>query len=263
MTRFQIVGIFDDKVLTAGEFNGDGYFENGHGEELCAKFPDVKTEEDYRKIIKDMNDQYFEYEGELIFDLAEGLYTYGNIEYNIFDFYKLHKMNLYYKCWFSDYLYIINLSDDDKEIIDENGIEITVKQGGWVTINFGELYKQEDPDSQVKCMSNVKISSSNHIWDLIEEEGWWYSIDEDSGYCDIGISSRGGEDFFFTIDTNGTEDVATQILNEADNFDPDEHVIEWIKSGASGIPSIRNLIDDADWIADALCDLAEKVNGRK
>ena len=33
MTRFQIVGIFEDKILTAGEFNGDGYFEGGHGEE--------------------------------------------------------------------------------------------------------------------------------------------------------------------------------------------------------------------------------------
>ena len=262
MTRFQIIGIFEDKILAAGEFNGDGYFEDGHGEELCSMFPEVKTEKDYRKIVKDMNDQHFEYDGQLIFNLTENPFVEDGVEYDIFDFYTLRKRNLYFKCWFSDYLYIINLSDDDKEIIDENGIEITVKQGGWVTINFGELYKQEDLDSNIKCMSNVEISSSNHIWDLIEEEGWWYSIDKDSGYCDIGISSRAGEDFFFTIDTNGTEDIATQILNEADNFDPDEHVVDFIRSGASGIPNVRDLIDDADWISNALCDLAEKVNGR-
>lgn len=261
MTRFQIVGIFNDKVLTAGEFNGDGYFENGHGEELCAKFPEIKTEEDYRKIVKNMNDQYFEYEGKLIFDLAEGLYTYDDIEYDIFNFYKLHKMNLYFKCWFSDYLYIINLSDDDKEIIDEEGIEITVKPGGWVTINFGELYEQEDPDYEIKCMSNVKTSSENHIKSLIEEEGW--HIDEYDGgkYWDIGICSRAGEDYYFTVDTK--DDIARQILSEADNFDPNEHATELIRSGDPTIPNVRDLIDDADWISDALCDLAEKVNGRK
>ena len=261
MTRFQIVGIFNDKVLTAGEFNGDGYFENGHGEELCAKFPEIKTEEDYRKIVKDMNDQYFEYEGKLIFDLAEGLYTYHDIEYDIFDFYKLHKMNLYYKCWFSDYLYIINLSDDDKEIIDENGKEITVGPGGWVTINFGELYEQDDPDSDIKCMSNVKISSINHIRNLIEEEGWTVEEYDNGNAWDIRICSRAGEDFYFTVNTK--EDIATQILSEADNFDPNEHATEWIRSGDPSIPNVRDLIDDADWISDALCDLAEKVNGRK
>lgn len=261
MTRFQIVGIFEDKILAAGEFNGDGYFEDGHGEELCSMFPEVKTEEDYRKIVKDMNDQYFEYDCQLIFNLTENPFIEDGVEYDIFDFYTLRKRNLYFKYWFSDYLYIINLSDDDKEIIDENGIKITVKQGGWVTINFGELYKQEDLDSNIKCMSNVEISSSNHILDLIEEEGWTVEEYDNGNTWDIRICSRAGEDFYFTVNTK--EDIATQILNEADNFDPNEHVVEWIRSGVSWVPNIRDLIDDADWISNALCDLAEKVNGRK
>ena len=255
MTRFQIVGIFEDKILTAGEFNGDGYFEDGHGEELCSVFPEVKTEEDYRKIVKDMNDQYFEYEEDLIFEVN------NSEDCDVFDFYKQHQLNLYFKYWFSDYLYIINLSDDDEDIIDENGIEITVKPGGWVTINFGRLYRQEDPNYEIKCMSNVKISSENHIRNLIEEEGW--HIDEYDGgkYWDIGIYSRAGEDYYFTVDTK--DDIARQILSEADNFDPNEHATELIRSGGHTIPNVRDLIDDADWIADALCDLAEKVNGRK
>ena len=41
MTRFQIVGIFNDKVLTAGEFNGDGYFE-GRGKEVCEGFAKIR-----------------------------------------------------------------------------------------------------------------------------------------------------------------------------------------------------------------------------
>ena len=70
MTRFQIVAIFNNKTLTAGEFNGDGHFEGGHGEEVCAAFPNIKTEEDYRKMVKNINDQYFKYEEELIFNLT-------------------------------------------------------------------------------------------------------------------------------------------------------------------------------------------------
>jgi len=261
MTRFQIVGIFEDKILGAGEFNGDGYFEDGHGEELCSVFPEVKTEEDYRKIVKDINDQYFEYDGQLIFNLTERPFVGDDVEYDIFDFYTLNKRNLYFKCWFSDYLYIINLSGSDKEIIDENGKKITVGPGGWVTINFGELYEQDHPDHDIKCMSNVKISSSNYIRDLIEEEGWTVEEYDDGSAWDIRICSRAGEDFYFAVNTK--EDIATQILSEADNFDPNEHATEWIRSGAPTIPNVRDLIDDADWISDALCDLAEKVNGRK
>ena len=52
-----------------------------------------------------------------------------------------------------------------------------------------------------------------------------------------------------------------QILSEADNFDPNEHATELIRSGSHTIPNVRDLIDDADWIADALCDLAEKRGG--
>lgn len=261
MTRFQIVGIFEDKILTAGEFNGDGYFEGGHGEEVCSVFPKVKTEEDYRKIVKDMNDKYFEYDCQLIFNLTETPFIEDGVEYDRFDFYTLNKRNLYFESWFSDYLYIINLSGNDKEIIDENGKKIMVGPGGWITINFGVLYEQCDPNNDIKCMSNVKISSSNHIRDLIEEEGWTVEEYDNGNTWDIRICSRAGEDFFFTVNTK--EDIATQILNEADNFDPNEHVTEWIRSGDPTIPNIRDLIDDADWISDALCSLAEKINNKK
>lgn len=61
MTRFQIVGIFEDKILTAGEFNGDGYFD-GMGKEVCREFAKITTEKEYRKLVKDTNDNGYGYE---------------------------------------------------------------------------------------------------------------------------------------------------------------------------------------------------------
>ena len=253
MTRFQIVAIFNDKILTAGEFNGDDYFEDGHGEEICAAFPSIKTEEDYRKMVKNINDQYFKYEEELI-------HYVGNSEIcDIFNFQKQNELNLYYDYWFSDYLYIINLSEEDHEIIDENGEKITLKLNGWVTLNFGKLYKQNDPEYKIKCMSNVEITQNfDNIKGIIENEGWKISENDDN--WEIGKYTPAGEDFWITVFTN--EDIAAQVKRESENFDPDEHVAMWVKNydTVSGIPSVRELIEDAEWIEAELINLAYVLN---
>ena len=57
MTRFRIVGIFNDHICTSTEFNGDGYFE-GHGHEICECFENSTS---YKNILKDINES-FEYE---------------------------------------------------------------------------------------------------------------------------------------------------------------------------------------------------------
>lgn len=255
MTRFQIVAIFNDKILTAGEFNGDGYFENGHGEELCAKFPEVKTEEDYRKVVKDMNDQYFEYEGDLIYNINNQINGC-----DIFDFHTLqnkvneNNIHLYYEVWFSDYLYIINLSNKDKEIIDENNIRITLKPNGWITINFGELYEQDDPNYEIKCRNNCEVDRFSWFEEVCENQGWNVSVYEN----DIELSkySPAGEDFSFIIDAN--DDLQRQVEEYANNFDVDEHVKMWIDGpGAPG--SIRELLEDAEWIDEDLQDLAKAL----
>lgn len=245
MTRFQIVGIFNDKILTAGEFNGDGYFENGHGEQLCAKFPEIKTEEDYRKIVKDMNDQYFEYEEQLV-------YPVDDIE--DLNFHKLKQEHRYYKVWFSDYLYIVNLSDDDKEIIDEHNVHITLKPNGWVTLNFGELYEQDDPDYKIKCRNNCEIDRLSCFKEICENQGWHINVYETD--IELNKYTPAGEDFSFTIDAN--DDLQRQVEEYADDFDVDEHVKMWI--GGPGAPSsIRCLLEDAEWIDEDLHDLAKAL----
>lgn len=246
MTRFQIIGIFEDKILAAGEFNGDGYFENGHGEEICAQFPNIKTEEDYRKMVKDMNDQYFGYEENLIYQVEDP---------EDLNFYKLKQENRYFKVWFSDYLYIINLSDEDREIIDENHINITLKPGGWVTINFGTMYDQDDPNYEIECRNHCEIDCFSWFEKICEECGW--TTNKSGTEIELTKYSPAGEDLYLVINAN--DELAGQIQEYADDFDVDEHVKMWINSSCKGVPCIRELLEDAEWIENDLQNLAKAL----
>lgn len=254
MTRFQIVAIFNDKVLTAGEFNGDGYFEGGHGEEVCAAFPNIKTEEDYRKLVEKINES-FGYKEQLIFELSN-----NNPQCDLFDFLKQDELSLYYEYWFSDYLYIINLSENNQEIVDETGKEITLMPNGWVTIHFGELYEQRDLNNKIKCRNNCEINNFNWFESICNKCGW--SVSKHGTDIEVSKYSYAGEDFSFCIDADG--DLAKQVSEYADDFNVDEHVKMWITSDLAGVPSsVRILLEDAERIDDDLQDLAEALTNRK
>lgn len=135
MTRFKIVGIFNDCILSSDEYNGDGYF-SGHGNEICSRFQEG---EGYGSIIS----------------------TYGLTEYKMeesdLDFYTLANKGKYFEVWFSDYLYIKNFSDQDFTVYDENGTQIDIHPGGWITLNFGELYDVKHPEYNAQPNEKVEI----------------------------------------------------------------------------------------------------------
>lgn len=157
MTRFQIVGIFEDKILIAGEFNGDGYFEGGHGEEVCSSFKEITDETGFKDLAESINEQHFGYNEQIVFET--------DIDYalseHLLDFKYLEVHNLYYETWFSDYLYIKNFTNEEWEITDREGTVIKVGPQGWVTLTFGKLYKQNFERnmniSTAKCSFNIII----------------------------------------------------------------------------------------------------------
>lgn len=252
MTRFQIVGIFEDKILTAGEFNGDGYFE-GMGKEVCREFAKITTEEEYQKLAKDINDNHYEYEGQIVFELSQTIQSAkDHSEVNIFDFYQLDKKHEYFNTWFSDYLYIKNFTEDDKVIIDENGIIITIHPQGWVTINFGRLYTKEDYNIPEDSQYDVEIDVGERVRKICEECDWCVS-EEYGNMLYISRYTPAGEDFGFDVDAR---DVVNEIKRYADNFDVDEHVKMWITSDR-WTPSVRTLLKDAEWIDEKLQELAK------
>lgn len=254
MTRFQIVGIFEDKILTAGEFNGDGYFD-GMGKEVCRGFAKITTEEEYRELAKDINDNHYEYEGRIVFELTPTIKAEKDeSEIDIFDFYQLDKKGEYYNTWFSDYLYIKNFTEDDKVVTDENGIVITIHPQGWVTLCFGNLYTKEGYNILKDSQYDVEIDVGKRIKRICDECGWSVS-EEDSNMLYISQYTPAGEDFGFDVNAG---DVINEIKSYADRFDVDEHVKMWITSGCD-TPNIRALLEDAEWIESALHELIEAL----
>lgn len=79
------------------------------------------------------------------------------------------------------------------------------------------------------------------------------------GYIEYQFYTPAGEDFSFTIPI--TDDEQHELYKYAEEFDTDEHVELWInKRGQDGVPSsVRELVEDAEWIRDRLLILAEEI----
>lgn len=93
-----------------------------------------------------------------------------------------------------------------------------------------------------------------------EELGWTVCIDEDG--WEFGQNSPAGEDFWFFIsknDVNSEEDMVREVRSYANCFDTEEHAQMWIegrRSGVSGVPDLKTLVEDADDIKLMLNKLA-------
>lgn len=93
---------------------------------------------------------------------------------------------------------------------------------------------------------------------IIEDLGW--SIFEYGDYINFEKYSPAGEDYNFTVNKNN---LIENIIEYAENFDPDEHAALWVDyRGTMGVPnSIRELLQDADNIKEMLQELANKLKG--
>lgn len=96
------------------------------------------------------------------------------------------------------------------------------------------------------------------IIDAAEELGWTVREDSD-GSVEFAQYSPAGEDFSFTVDA---ANVADGVANYYEDFDPEDHVAMWLnarQSGVAGIPSVYELVHDADEIESMLEDLAIRI----
>lgn len=90
--------------------------------------------------------------------------------------------------------------------------------------------------------------------DKLEQLDW--TVNEDESLIELEKYSPAGEDFIFSVSTNNFVD---DIKEYAANFDPDEHIEMWVMAkhnDGKNIPSIRELVEDADAIDEMLQELA-------
>lgn len=84
----------------------------------------------------------------------------------------------------------------------------------------------------------------------------------DSYDVELETYSPEGENVIISLIYDGTEeDFIRQFESYAEDFDPDEHVTMWFESrGENGVPeSIRDLINDANWIKNMLLMVSKKL----
>ncbi len=91
----------------------------------------------------------------------------------------------------------------------------------------------------------------------------WNVHEYDDGTVEFQQHSPAGEDFLFTVNAKNAEQ---EIYDYYDDFDIDEHIDMWIeakRNGFSGVPTVRELVKDAEDIKEMLKAFAEAVDSRK
>ena len=91
--------------------------------------------------------------------------------------------------------------------------------------------------------------------DICEKLDWSVTSDGD-GNIELEKYSPAGEDFIITV---GEERFVDNVKAYAASFDQEEHIEMWVaarRSGTSGVPSIKELVEDAQALDDMLRELA-------
>lgn len=139
MTRGKFVLITDKQVYISIEFNGDMY-PDGHGVDAFRRLIRVNDVDEFMNEVSSFNNDNFQYREELVF-------------MNSLEWFKQAKdfRKDYFDMWFSDWLYIKNISSEPVEFITRSGAEgksekRKVMQGEVVAFNFGGNPSQEDKD---------------------------------------------------------------------------------------------------------------------
>lgn len=87
----------------------------------------------------------------------------------------------------------------------------------------------------------------------------WYWLDCGDGNIELEKHSPAGEDFSFTV---GAENLVDNVKEYAASFDQEEHIEMWAearRNKVAGVPSIKELVEDAEVIDRMLKELAEAL----
>lgn len=132
MTRGQITviakyyGSKEPTIITSIEFNGDMYMEvPGYGEQVVSLLDEVVDIANYQYAVAKFNNEHHHYNDPQL------TYKFNNLD--ALDFTKD-----YFENWFSDYVYLKNITDETVCIKASNG-EYELNPGDIVVLCFGKV----------------------------------------------------------------------------------------------------------------------------
>lgn len=226
MTRGQIAVVLPDgNLLTSVEFNGDMYLSY-HGKHVVEELMHVDTVEDYRMLVKEFNDKNFKYDDRpLFFDCDDSFFDMSTD---------------YFDKWFSDYVYIKNLSDKPVVFTDSQGRKIKIDTDVVTAFHFGEFIAANESDFD-------KMTFVDELGDL----KFRLYTDMNSNYSEIWNACA-------KYDNNHSGSYITDKINEYDFVTED--LLEYIvKENATDLSRLRcfinNTYDDNIYMLDGYGNL--------
>lgn len=111
-------------------------------------------------------------------------------------------------------------------------------------------------------MENFKTINEKYL-DILDNLEWKICDYTDDGRVELEKYSPAGEDFIICV---SVENLPESVAEYAEDFDIDEHIGMWAEAKQNdhyclrGIPSIRELVKDAEDIKDMLEELAMALN---
>lgn len=250
MTRGQIAVVLPDgRLLTSVEFNGDMYLSY-HGKNVVDELNYVESEDDYRTLVEEFNEKNFGYkERPLFFDCDD---SYFDMSTDYFD------------KWFSDYVYIKNLSDKPVVFTDTQGRKIQIDSDVVAAFNFGEFLAADEEDFDrltfVDELSSLKHGlsadmSKNYtdIWNACAD----YDNAHDGSYITDKITEYDfvTEDLLEYIVKENATDLSRLRCFIGDTYDADIYMLD-------GYGNLQN-VEESDFenlIDDIVSDLQYDIN---
>lgn len=111
----------------------------------------------------------------------------------------------------------------------------------------------------------LELTAMEELRRVVESQNWY--MEEYDSFFEFSQISPAGEDFNFSINKNDgnvmtTHDLVKEVKRVYNNFDPEEHVENWIRAkhqGITGIPGILILVEDSKKIENMLYELKEAL----
>lgn len=211
MTRGQIAVVLPDgNLLTSVEFNGDMYL-SCHGKNVVDGLIQVNSEEDYRAFVEEFNEKNFQYSDRPLFFACDDSYFDMSTDY--------------FDKWFSDYVYIKNLSNKPVVFTDSQGRKIKIDSDTVCGFNFGEFLAADEYDFACLTFADeLQVMKNNLGYDMEEN------------YCHIWnacVEFDNVHDVYYTTDKITNYDFVT------------EDILEYIvKENATDLSRLRGFINN-------------------
>lgn len=246
MIRFQIAVIKDGVIYTSIEFNGGGYWD-WHGKNVYAALQNITTVEEWKEYVTKFNSETFKYDEELHYEIED--------EYDDY----LDMSEEYFKKWFSDYIYIKNIDEDEVEFITENG-KTMLEPNDMGVFYFGTRLVP-GTDDEYECIKEPLMLNAK-LLDKLGTHGWHIDDYGDNRFY-FSKCSPAGQDFGFEVEGDDIEEIADNIYRYYDDFDPSYEAYLWLDEtghGRNGAPyDMKDLYEDMVACEDMILELHDII----